>query len=115
MKFWTKPCAMCGTKDAAQGFDVASENAMTAIRHETGNFVFFFSIRAQSTCLRHETALWCQGREHSDQWKVACRTEVGRGSWNSRAQLREVYRFWCAPLDPRSMWLHVPSVLKRWP
>ena len=35
---------MCATKDATQCFDVASEIAMTVMRHDTGNF---------SLCLQH--------------------------------------------------------------
>ena len=39
---------MCGTKDAAQCFDVASENAMTAMGYDTAKF---------SPCVYHSSAV----------------------------------------------------------
>ena len=46
MQFWMKPCA--GTKDASQCFDVASENAVTAMGYDTGQvFALSLTIRAQ--------------------------------------------------------------------
>ena len=59
--------AMYGTKDAAQCFDVASENAMTAMEFTTGTFSLVRIIGVQLTCLCSDkaTTLWCQAREHN--------------------------------------------------
>ena len=55
---------MYGTKNAAQCFDVASENAMTAMGYDTGTCLpcLFCTFRAQLTCLCSDTVmtLWCQ-------------------------------------------------------
>ena len=60
--------AMYGTQDAAQCFDVASENAMTAMGYDTWQvFAFFCIIRALLTCRCSDTVtiLWCRAREHN--------------------------------------------------
>ena len=53
--------AVYGTKDAAQCFDVASENIMTAMGYDTARFRFVCIIRLQLTCLCSDTAttLFC--------------------------------------------------------
>ena len=53
--------AMQGTKDAAQCFDVASENAMTAMGYDTGTF---------SPCLYHSSAVDMSVFRHGDDFVV---------------------------------------------
>ena len=53
---------MCGTKDAAQRFDVASENAMTALRNDTGKF---------SPCLYRSNAADMSVFRHGDDFVVS--------------------------------------------
>ena len=57
--------AMYGTKDAAQCFDVASENAMTALAHDAGKF---------SPCLYHSSAVAMSLFRHGDDF-VDTRTQ----------------------------------------
>ena len=60
--------AMCGTRDAAQCFDVASENAMTAMGYDTGKFspcLYHSTAVAMSVCPDTATTLWCRAREHN--------------------------------------------------
>ena len=54
---------MYGTKDAAQCFDVASENAMTAMEFTTGTF---------SLCLNHSSAVAMSVFRHCDDFVVSC-------------------------------------------
>ena len=54
--------AMYGTKDAAQCFDVASENAMTAMGYDTGKF---------SPCLCHSSAAARSVFRHGDNFVVS--------------------------------------------
>ena len=54
--------AMCGTKDAAQCFDVASENAMTAMGYDMGKF---------SLCLYHSSAADMSLLGHGDDFVVS--------------------------------------------
>ena len=54
--------AMYGTKDAAQCFDVASENAMTAMGYDTGKF---------SPCLYQSSALAMSVIRHGDDFVVS--------------------------------------------
>ena len=49
--------AMCGTKDAAQCFDVAGESAMTAMGYDTGKF---------SPCLYQSSAVDMSFCRHGD-------------------------------------------------
>ena len=53
---------MYGTKDAAQCFDVASKNAMTAMGYDTGNF---------SPCLYHSSAVDMSVFRHCDDFVVS--------------------------------------------
>ena len=53
---------MYGTKDAAQCFDVASENAMTAMRYDTSKF---------SPCLHHSSAVAMSVFRHGDDFVVS--------------------------------------------
>ena len=53
---------MCGTKDAAQCFDVASENAMTAMGYDTGKF---------SPCDYHSSAVAMSVFRHGDDYVVS--------------------------------------------
>ena len=57
--------AMYGTKDAAQCFDVASENAMTAMEFTTGTFSLCLdhSSASDTSVFRHGDG--CQAREHN--------------------------------------------------
>ena len=52
---------MFGTKDAAQCFDVASENALTAMEFSTGTF---------SPCLCHSSASHMSAFRHDDDFVV---------------------------------------------
>ena len=54
--------AMYGTKDAAQCFDVASENAMTAMGYDTGKF---------SLCLYYSSAIDMSLFRHGDDFVVS--------------------------------------------
>ena len=53
---------MYGTKDAAQCFDVAGENAMIAMGYDTGNF---------SVCLYHSSAVDMSVFRHGDDFVVS--------------------------------------------
>ena len=62
--------AMYGTNDAAQCFDVASENAMTAMEYDTGTFshcLYHSSAVDMCVCVCSDTAtiLWRRAREHN--------------------------------------------------
>ena len=61
--------AMYGTKNAAQCFDVASENAMTAMGHDTGPFshCLYPSSAADTSVFRHGDDFVVSGREHNKQ------------------------------------------------
>ena len=54
--------AMCGAKDATQCFDVASENAMTAMGHDRGTL---------SPCLYHSSAIDVSVFRHGDDLVVS--------------------------------------------
>ena len=54
--------AMCGTKDAAQCFDVANENAMTAMGYDTDKLSF---------CLHHSSAVGMSVFRHGDDFVVS--------------------------------------------
>ena len=54
--------AMDGTKDAAQCFDVASQNAMTAMGYDTGQFF---------PCLYHSSAVDMSVFRHGDDFVVS--------------------------------------------
>ena len=58
---------MYGTKDAAQYFDIASENVMTAMGYDTGKF---------SPCLYHSSAVDMSVFRHGDDFEV----------WGTRTQ-----------------------------
>ena len=55
--------AMYGTKDAAQCFDVASENAMTAMGYDTGKV---------SPCMYHASAAAMSVFTHDEDLVVSC-------------------------------------------
>ena len=63
--------AMYGMKDAAQCFDVASEDAMTAMGYDTGKF---------SPCLYHSSAVDMPVYRHGEDFVVSGTENTTKGT-----------------------------------